>query len=143
MFHEFPISGWDRWDRGQTLELCIEVPGPETEQIAEKARAYKVHVGFGAYVRDPDWPRHVLSITTLVGPEGEIVAKHWKARNVKGVFPGFELFTTTIYDVLDEYRERYGEDAVIPVARTPLGNICLSSAQLEPELFRAMALKGA
>jgi hypothetical protein len=36
----------------------------------------------------------------------------------------------------------YGADAVIPVTRTPWGNFCTSSVQREPELFRAMALKG-
>jgi hypothetical protein len=75
--------------------------------------------------------------------KGEIVDKHWKARNIKGVFPGFELFTTTVYDVLDRYVEMYGRDAVVPVTRTPLGNLCTSSIQREPELFRAMAMKGA
>ncbi|MEV0973502.1 nitrilase-related carbon-nitrogen hydrolase [Microtetraspora glauca] len=142
-FHEFPISGWDRWTKAETERRCIEIPGEETELIAAKARQYKCYIAFGAYVRDPDWPGHVLSITTLIGPDGEIVAKHWKARNVKGVFSGFELFTTTVYDVLDEYVEKYGQDAVVPVARTPLGNISMSSTQLEPELFRAAAIKGA
>lgn len=143
MFHEFPISGWDNWTRSEATRRAIEVPGPETEQIAAKAREYGCYISFGAYVVDPDWPGHLLSITTLIGPDGQIVAKHWKARNVKGVFPGFELFTTTVFDVLDEYVERYGADAVLPVARTPLGNIAMSSTQLEPELFRALAMKGA
>ena len=98
---------------------------------------------FGSYARDPDWPNHILSITTVIGTDGQIVDKHWKARNIKGVFPGFELFTTTVYDVLDEYVEMYGEDAVLPVTRTPFGNIATSSVQREPELFRAMAMKGA
>jgi predicted amidohydrolase len=142
-FHEFPISGWDRWNRAEALRFSIEIPGPEVEAIGERARSHGCYVSFGAYVRDADWPGHVLSVTTLVGPDGGVVARHWKARNAKGVFPGFELFTTTIYDVLEEYRERYGEDALVPVARTPLGNLMLSSSQLEPELFRAAALKGA
>ena len=99
---------------------------------------------FGSYVRDPDWPKSVLSITTIMNDKGEIVDKHWKARNIKGVFGGgIELFTTTIYDVLDRYVEMYGSDRVIPIARTPIGNIATSSVQREPELFRAMAMKGA
>jgi len=142
-FHEFPISGWDKWTKAEAERRCIEIPGPETELIAAKAREYGCHIAFGAYVRDPDWPGHVLSITTLIAPDGSILAKHWKARNVKGVFSGFELFTTTVYDVLDEYVDKYGIDEVVPVARTPLGNISLSSTQLEPELFRAAAIKGA
>ena len=141
-FHEFPITGFDAWTRKEILQVAIEIPGEETEAISEKAKQYGCYIVFGSYARDTDWPNHVLSITTIIGPDGEIVDKHWKARNIKGVFHGIELFTTTIYDVLDEYVEMYGSDAVLPVTRTPVGNIVTSSVQLEPELFRAFAMKG-
>ncbi|MEJ2533990.1 MAG: nitrilase-related carbon-nitrogen hydrolase [Gammaproteobacteria bacterium] len=142
-FHEFPITGWDVWTREECLRLSIEVPGEETEAIGAKARQYGCHIVFGSYVTDPDWPNHVLSITTIIGPDGKVVDKHWKARNIKGVFPGVELYTTTIYDVLDRYVEMYGPDAVLPVTRTPVGNLATASVQREPELFRAFAMKGA
>ena len=45
--------------------------------------------------------------------------------------------------MLDRFVEMYGQDAVIPVARTGIGNIALSGVQFEPELFRCMAFKGA
>jgi predicted amidohydrolase len=103
-----------------------------------------MYIVFGSYARDPDWPGHALSITTIIDPTGKIIAKNWKARNVKGLFGGeTELFTTTIYDVLDRYIDMYGEDAVVPVVRTPIGNILTSSIQREPEYFRAAAMKGA
>ncbi|MDJ0704075.1 MAG: nitrilase-related carbon-nitrogen hydrolase [Leptolyngbyaceae cyanobacterium MO_188.B28] len=145
LFHEFPITGYShRWSRQDVLKAAIEIPGEETEAIGEKAKEYGSYIVFGSYAKMMDWPNHVLSITTIIGPDGTILDKHWKARNIKGVFgPGFELFTTTIYDVLDEYVERYGWDAVIPVTRTPIGNIATSSVQREPELFRAFAMKGA
>jgi len=142
-FHEFPITGWNTWTREEILKFAIEIPGEETERISDKARQHGCYIVFGSYAVDPDWPDHVLSITTIVGPDGEIVDKHWKARNIKGVFPGVELFTTTIYDVLDRYVEMYGADAVLPVTRTPYGNIVTSSVQREPEIFRAFAIKGA
>jgi predicted amidohydrolase len=142
-FHEFPITGYNTWTREEILRFAIEIPGEETEAVARKAKEYGCYIVFGSYATDPDWPNHVLSITTIVGPDGSIVDKHWKARNIKGVFPGVELFTTTIYDVFDEYVEMYGPDAVIPVTRTPYGNIATSSVQREPELFRAFAMKGA
>jgi predicted amidohydrolase len=142
-FHEFPLTGWKKWTRAEILKFAIRLPGPESEAIAKKAKEYGCYIVFGSYVQDKDWPGHVLSITTIIGPDGNIVDKHWKARNIKGVFQGFELFTTTIYDVLDEYVERYGVDAVVPITRTPLGNIATSSVQREPELFRAFAMKGA
>jgi predicted amidohydrolase len=144
-FHEFPITGYQAtWGRADTLRAAIEIPGEETAAVGAKAREHGCYIVFGSYARDPDWPDHVLSITTIMGPDGEIVDTHWKARNIKGVFgPGFELFTTTIYDVLDRYIEMYGLDHVMPVTRTPLGNIITSSVQREPELFRAFAMKGA
>lgn len=142
-FHEFPLTGWRKWNRAEALKMAIEIPGPETEAIAAKARQYDTWIVFGAYVRDPAWPGHLLSVTTIMDNKGQIVDKHWKARNVKGLFPGFELFTTAVYDVLDQYVEMYGRDAVMPVTRTPLGNIATSSTQREPEIFRALAMKGA
>jgi len=142
-FHEFPLQGWNPWDRKEIERLSIEIPGEETEQIAAKAKQYSCYIKFGAYATDQDWPGHVLSITSIIGPDGELVARDWKARNIKGVFPDFELVTTTVYNVLDRYIEMYGEEAVIPVHRTDIGNLTTSSTQLEPELFRAMAFKGA
>jgi len=142
-FHEFPITGFDVWTRKDCQRLSIEVPGKQTEAIGKKAKQYGCYIVFGSYVVDPDWPGHILSLTTIIGPDGQIVDKHWKARNIKGVFPGIELYTTTIYDVLDQYIEMYGSDAVIPITRTHVGNIATSSVQREPELFRAFAMKGA
>ena len=145
LFHEFPITGYsNKWNREDVLKLAIEIPGEETEAIAKKAKQYGCYIVFGSYAKDTAWSNHVLSITTIIAPDGTIADKHWKARNIKGVFgPGFELFTTSIYDVLDRYVEMYGWDAVIPITRTPIGNIATSSIQREPELFRAMAIKGA
>jgi predicted amidohydrolase len=143
-FHEFPITGWTNWTRAEVLRVAIDIPGEETEAIARKAKEHGMYIVFGSYARDPDWPGHALSITTIINPSGAIIARNWKARNVKGLFGGdTELFTTTIYDVLDRYVEMYGEDAVIPIARTPIGNIFTSSIQREPEYFRAAAIKGA
>ena len=142
-FHEFPLQGWNPWDRADLMRLAIEIPGPETEAIAAKAKQYGCYIQFGAYARDPAWPGHVLSITSIIGPQGELVARDWKARNIVGVFPDFELVTTTVYNVFDRFVEMYGMDAVVPVHRTDIGNLATSSTQLEPEIFRVMAMKGA
>jgi predicted amidohydrolase len=144
-FHEFPITGFSSaWTRQELHDkIAIELPGEETEAIAKKAREYNTYIVFGSYVRDKDWPGHVLSITTIMDNTGKIIDKHWKARNIMGVFGQVELFTTTIYGALDKYIEMYGADAVIPVTRTPRGNIVTTSVQREPELIRAFAFKGA
>ena len=82
-------------------------------------------------------------MTSVMDNTGKVLDRHWKARNIMGVFGQIELFTTTIYGALDKYIEMYGVDAVIPITRTPRGNIATTSVQREPELIRAFAFKGA
>ena len=144
LFHEFPITGYNnKWTRADVLKIAIEFPGEESELLCRKAKEHGCYIVFGTYARDKNWPGHALSLTTIIGPDGSILDHHWKARNIKGVFVGFDLFTTTVYDVLDRFVEMYGRDAMIPVTRTPLGNFATASIQREPEYFRAQAMKGA
>jgi predicted amidohydrolase len=131
------------WPRSTVHKLCIEVPGPEVEAIAAKARQYRCHVTFGAYIVDRDWPNHFMLAIVILGPDGSVLDVQWKARNIMGAFRNMELMTTTIFNVLERYVEMYGWDRVIPVARTSIGNIAGSSVQLEPELYRAYGMKGA
>lgn len=142
-FHEFPLQGFRQYTLEQYRRVAIEAPGPEFEEIGKKAKQYNCYIVMGAILKDKDWPGHIMNTQVLVGPTGEIVAKHWKQRARRGTHPGSEQFTTCIYDVLDRYVEMYGWDAVIPVERTDIGNISMSAVQYEPELFRCMALKGA
>ncbi len=145
LFHELPLTGLSfEWGREDVQRVAIEIPGEETEEISKKAREHDCYIVFGSYAKDADWPGHNLSLTTIIGPDGAVIDKQWKVRNIKGVLDGgtIELMTSTIYNVLDQYIEMYGADAVIPVARTPIGNISTSSAQREPEFVRAFAIKG-
>lgn len=142
VFHEFPITGWAKWTRKEIMSFAPEIPGPEIAPILDKAREHNCYVSFGTYARDADWPGHVISMSVIVSPEGKVISRQWKHRNIHGAFAEFELFTSTVYDVLDRYVEMYGWDAVIPVARTDIGNLCISPCQWEPELYRAMAVKG-
>jgi predicted amidohydrolase len=142
-FHEFPIQGFRHYTREQYLRVAIEAPGPEFEAIGKKAKQYNCYITMGAATKDPDWPGHVMNMQVMVGPTGEVIAKHWKQRARRGTHQTSEQFTTCIFDVLDRFVEMYGWDAVIPVTQTDIGNIAMSAVQYEPELFRCMALKGA
>jgi predicted amidohydrolase len=142
-FHEFPLHGFAPWTLEQYLRVSRHPKGPEFEAIGARAKKYNCYIALGCQMLDDDWPGHTMNTQVLVGPDGAIRARHWKQRNVRGMAPGVEQFTTTIFDVLDRYVEMYGWDAVIPVERTDIGNISMSSVQFEPELFRCMALKGA
>ncbi|MCC5794680.1 MAG: hypothetical protein JJT85_08080 [Chromatiales bacterium] len=141
--HEFPIQGWQPWGRRELQRIAYELPGPESEAIGERARRYGCYISWGAYVRDPDWPGHILNLSVLTGPDGSIISKQWKARNILGLFGDSALIGTTVYDVLDRFVEMYGWDEVLPVARTDIGNIALTAVGLEPILYQALALKGA
>ncbi len=141
-FHEQPIMGWGDWTREEALRVAIEIPGPETEAIGELARKHGCYVTFGTYAVDKDWPGHLLLNGVLIGPDGTVVANHWKTNNSRGFKPGWEIVTTSIYDVLDRYREMYGEDAVLPIARTDIGNISCSITPGQTDVMRAHAMKG-
>ena len=141
-FHEQPIMGWNPWTREEVLRVAIEIPGPETEALGRKAKEHGCYITFGTYAKDPDWPGHLLLNGVLIGPEGNVVANHWKTNNIRGFIPGWDIFTTGIYDVLDRYREMYGEDEVLQVARTDIGNISCSITPRQPDVIRALAMKG-
>lgn len=143
LFHEFPITGFSNWSRDEHYRLSIEIPGPEVAEVSKKAKHYNCYIVFGTYAKDvKDWPGHILHLMVMCKPDGSVVT-HWKQRNVRGMFPGSEQYTSVIYDVYDRFVEMYGLDAVIPVERTDIGNIAMSAVQFEPELFRCMAMKGA
>jgi predicted amidohydrolase len=141
--HEFPIQGWQPWNRKELQQIAFDLPGPESEAIGERAKRYGCYIAYGCYAREKDWPEHIINMSVLVGPDGKIVSKQWKARNILGLFGDQALIGTTIYDVLDRYVEMYGWDATLPVARTDIGNIAITAVGVEPMLYTALALKGA
>ncbi|MEZ6023792.1 MAG: nitrilase-related carbon-nitrogen hydrolase [Hyphomonadaceae bacterium] len=141
-FHEFPIQGYRNYDREQSVRVAFEEGCDEVEAVAKKAKQWNCYITMGSLWKDKDWPGHSMNMQLLFGPSGELVAKHWKQRAKRGTRQTREQFTTCIYDVFDRYVEMYGWDAVIPVARTDIGNISMSAVQYEPELFRAMTMKG-
>jgi predicted amidohydrolase len=142
VMHEFPFQGFQPWSRKELLRVAVDLPGPEVEMFVAKAKQYDCHIAFGCYAKEKDWPDHVINMSVIVGPDG-IVSKQWKTRNILGLFYDGALLGTTIYDVLDRYVEMYGADAVVPVARTPIGNIVMTAVGAEPMLYAAQMLKGA
>ena len=141
--HEFPIQGFQPWTRKELNQIAYELPGPESEAIGERAKRYGCYISFGCYAKEKDWPDHVINMSVLVGPDGKIVSKQWKARNILGLFGDGALIGTTVYDVLDRYVEMYGWDAVLPGARTDIGNIAITAVGAEPMLYTCLGLKGA
>ncbi|MEQ8691755.1 MAG: nitrilase-related carbon-nitrogen hydrolase [Pseudomonadales bacterium] len=142
-FHEFPIQGWNPWNRKELQRIAFELPGPESEAIGERAKRYGCYISWGCYAKDPAWPGHIINMSVLTGPDGRIVSKQWKARNILGLFGSSALIGSTVYNTLDRFVEMYGWDATLPVARTDIGNIAMTAVGLEPMLYQCLALKGA
>lgn len=141
-FHEFPIQGWNPWNRKELDRVAFELPGPESEAIGERAKRYDCYISWGCYAKDPEWPDHIINMSVLTGPDGTIVSKQWKARNILGLFGSGALIGSTAYNTLDRFVEMYGWDATLPVARTDIGNIAITAVGLEPMLYQCLSLKG-
>jgi predicted amidohydrolase len=138
VFHEFPFNGFAGANtREDQLKTAINVPGPETEFMGKKAKQYNCYIEFGCYGKLADWPGHFMNMGVIVAPNGEVVHVKWKQRNMAGMG-----FSTTMFDVLDQYVAKYGWDAVFPVARLDIGNICIMPEIYEPEIARVFATKG-
>lgn len=137
-FHDRALQGQDRWDKAELERVAISIPGPECDALAQKACEHSCYIFFGALASDQAWPGHVLSLMVLIGPGGQLIAKDWQPTQ-SDVVPHI----TTTDRVLDRFLEMYGADAVLPVHRTAIGNIALSASHNDPEIYRAMALKGA
>jgi len=143
VFPEFTLTGYDSlWTRDEWQKIAIETPGEETEAIGRKAKELDCYIAFASNTKEQDWPNHYFNTSMIIDAKGNLIHKHWKAyRNG----PGITEWGTSVHDVLDEFVERYGWDAVWPVARTPIGNLATytCSEGFAPETARAFAFKGA
>lgn len=142
LFNEFPLTGYSSGSRDEKLKYTIEIPGPETDRVGEMAKACDTYVIFGSYARDSEWPGHILSLNPVINRQGEIAHTYWKTRNATRYDPSGEVPTTTIENVRDKFRERYGIEAEFPVLQTEFGNIAVSTVQLDSMVFAAFAMRG-
>ncbi len=140
LFNEFPLTGYSSGTRAEKLKFTIQVPGPETARIGELAKACDTYIVFGSYATDPAWPGHILSLNPVIGRDGQVKKVYWKSRNV--IRFGDEIPTTTVENVRDKFRAKYGIEEEFPVLRTEFGNIAVSTVQIDPFVFAAYAMRG-
>ena len=141
LFNEFPLTGYSSGTREEKLKFTIQVPGPETQRLGELARACDTYIVFGSYATDPAWPGHILSLNPVIGRDGQIKHVYWKSRNVIRLNAD-EIPTTTVENVRDRFRAKYGIEEEFPVLMTEYGNIAVSTVQLDPFVFAAYAMRG-
>ena len=138
---EYAINArWQRLSVEEWMQLATPIPGPYTDLLAAKAQQRNVYIAANMMEVHPDFPGRFFNTSFLVGPSGEILIKHWKNNNNAWVFP-----YTTPSDIYTEFVERFGREALFPVARTEIGNIgLLTCGELGfPENARCTMMNGA
>ncbi len=147
-FPEFFLTGYSeytsgplQWSREDYLRVAREIPGEETDRLGEKAKQYNLYIAGTVHTKEAEWPNHYFHTQFIIGPNGKVIHKHWKAH----INPNATEWATTVHDVLDEFVKRYWWDAVWPVAVTDIGNLATltGSEGHSPESWRAYAFKGA
>ncbi|WP_395105352.1 nitrilase-related carbon-nitrogen hydrolase [Actinomadura sp. SCN-SB] len=135
---EYVLSGFPM---GEPIErwrdmAALAPDGPEYEALSGVAASEGVFLSGNAYETDPNFPALYFQASFVIDPSGEVVLRYRRLHS---------LYSPSPYDVWDRYLDLYGMDAVLPVARTRIGNLaCVASEEiLYPELARALALRGA
>ena len=137
------------WDHVKTAkELCIDIPGEETDMLGDICKSHRTYLIAQCKARDLElWPEgdRFFNMVFIIDPRGRVIHKHRKT----SVFP--REHSTCPHDIWDRFIEKYGKDpekiieALFPVARTEIGNIgtlvCMEGSY--PEAPRALAMNGA
>jgi predicted amidohydrolase len=83
-------------------ECAIDIPGPETETLADLARGYKAFVIAQAKARHPEWKDRFFNVALILDPTGEVILQHYK---VTPLFP--VEHSVCPHDIFDWWIERY------------------------------------
>lgn len=135
---EYALTGFPMGEECEEwLELAaLDPEGEEIASLSECARKAGVYLCLNAYERDHAFPGFYFQCCRVFSDEGETVLLYRRL---------ISLYAPTPFDVLSRFLAHYGEDALFPVAETPLGRLgCIASEEiLYPEIARALALRGA
>ena len=121
---------------------CIDIPGPETDEIGKLARQWNVYIMAQAKARHKDWKNRFFNIGFVVDPDGNIILQHYK---LSALLPVER--SVSPHDVYDWWIKKYGRtlDAFWPVADTKIGRLGIMMAMEGnyPENGRGLAMNGA
>ena len=141
---EFSLTGAEHvrsveeWTR-----VALRIPGPELEPLATFARDNDAYVAGGTMEYDPAYPGRWFNSAFLYGPDGDLVLRYRKCNGAD--VQGHTTYSTppALYDLY--VKTEGGEDALFPVADTPIGRIGLLNCYdiNFPEMVRSCALHGA
>lgn len=124
-----PVSQW-------IDKACATIPGPITDRLAEVAKRRGVYIAGNHFEVDPHWPDRYFNSSFLLDDQGAVILRYRRINTASWTSP---------HDILDEYREAYGEEGIFPVVDTPLGKLAIfpCGEVTVPELSRVFMLRGA
>ena len=137
MFPEFGLTGFAPVDNSAWVDASITFPGPHSDRLAAAARSANAFVLVQVAERHDAFPGRYFLSAALFTPQGEIGLVHRKHYT--------HSLRTSPVDVAERFSEVFGDEAWLPVLKTPIGNIgIVIAAEVHwPEITRALALQGA
>lgn len=117
-------------------KACLAMDDPLYEALGAMAQSNAVYIAGNAYETDPHFPALYFQSCFVIADDGRMVLRYRRL---------ISMYAPTPHDLWTAYLDRYGLDAVFPVARTELGALaCVASEEiLYPEIARAHVLRGA
>ena len=117
-------------------KACIAENDRLFEEILQMAKDNSIYLSGNFYENDYHFPEFYFQSSFIINPDGECILKYRRLNS---------MFAITPYDVLDKYREIYGNNALFPVVDTEIGKLaCIASEEiLYPEICRCLMMRGA
>jgi len=117
-------------------KAAVDLDGVEYSELAAVAERHGIFLAGNLYENDPAFPALYFQANTVIGPNGDTLLRYRRM---------ISLYTPTPFDVWDAYLDRYGIEAVFPVAHTDVGTLGTVASEeiLYPEVSRMLAMKGA
>lgn len=124
-----PVSQW-------IDKACATIPGPITDRLAEVAKRRGIYIAGNHFEVEPRWPDRYFNSSFLLDDQGQVILRYRRINTASWTSP---------HDILDAYRDAYGEEGLFPVAETPLGRLAIfpCGEVTVPELSRVFMLRGA
>ncbi|SEQ19480.1 Predicted amidohydrolase [Faunimonas pinastri] len=124
-----PVREW-------IAKACATIPGPITERLAEVARRRNIYIAGNHFEVDPRWPDRYFNSSFLLDATGKVILRYRRINTASWTSP---------HDILDAYRDAYGEAGIFPVADTELGRLAIFPCGEigVPELSRVFMMRGA
>jgi len=146
VFPEFFLQGWLMFQIPHSVyvrDICITIPGEETDKLGEKAKEYSCYICGAALVVEPEWPDRFFNVAFIIGPDGKVIHRYHKLNTTNNTIET----SMCPHDMYDAFVQKYGDslDAFFPVTDTEIGKlgtfICYDGCF--PEVARGLAMNGA